>query len=120
MTKIKFLLFAALCAVMTLQVTSCSSSDSGSGGNNNGGGIVVTGITVTPTTATVQVGKTTTISALLAPVGATGNITWETSDATVATVSTQGVVTGIKAGTVSIVAKIGVLSSTSTVTVTTE
>ena len=80
--------------------------------------IVVTGITLDKTTATVEEGATVTLTATVTPDNATDKtVTWSTSDETIATVS-GGVVTGVKAGEVTITAKAGDKSATCTVTVT--
>ncbi len=64
--------------------------------------VAVTGVTVTPESATVKVGKTTTLTATVAPSNATNkNVTWTSSNETIATVS-GGVVTGVAAGTATI------------------
>lgn len=119
MTKIKFLLFALLCGVLTLQMTSCSSGDDDN--NDDGGGNpTVTGITVAKTSTSIQVGKTETLGVSLQPLGVTGNVTWSSSDATVASVNNSGVVTANKVGTATIAAAIGAYSATCTVTVTAE
>lgn len=71
-------------------------------------------------TATVEAGKTVTISASVTtdPTGGSTALTWETSDSSIATVK-DGVVTGVKAGTVTITAKAADgTSKTCTVTVT--
>ena len=71
-------------------------------------------------TATVEAGKTVTISASVTtdPAGGNTALTWETSDSSIATVK-DGVVTGVKAGTVTITAKAADgTSKTCTVTVT--
>ena len=51
------------------------------------------------------------------PSYATDDLTWETSDSKVATVSKSGTVTGLKEGTVTITAKMGKYKATCTVTV---
>ena len=80
--------------------------------------IVVTGITLDKTTATVEEGATVTLTATVTPDDATDKtVTWSTSNETIATVS-GGVVTGVKAGEVTITAKAGDKSATCTVTVT--
>lgn len=64
-----------------------------------------TGVSVTPATATVRVGKTATIKAIVTPDDATDKtVTWTSSDDTVATVDSNGVVTGVKEGTATITA----------------
>ena len=56
-------------------------------------------------TETVNAGETVTLETTMTPFYATSAITWETSDATVATVN-NGVVTGVAAGTATITAKV--------------
>lgn len=78
----------------------------------------ITGLTVSPTTASIEVGETETITATLAPSGATGTVTWLSSNSAVATVSSAGVVTGIAAGTATIIAMCGGYTASATITVT--
>ena len=78
--------------------------------------ISVDGIEVTPSTASVNVGDTTPLTATLSPSGATGTITWASSDESVATVA-NGVVTGVSAGTATITATCDGFSDTCEVTV---
>jgi len=68
--------------------------------------VAVTSITFNPDAATsMTVGGTQTITAVIAPTNATDkSINWTTSDASLATVSTTGFVTALKAGTVTITA----------------
>jgi uncharacterized protein YjdB len=55
--------------------------------------------------AQVETGVTYTLGAIVSPSDATNkNVTWSSSDDSIATVSTAGVVTGVKPGTVSITA----------------
>ena len=80
--------------------------------------IAVEGITLDKSTATVEEGATVTLTATVTPGNATDKtVTWSTSNETIATVS-DGVVTGVKAGEVTITAKAGDKSATCTVTVT--
>lgn len=66
--------------------------------------VAVTGVSV-DATASVGVGETTTLTATVSPNNATNkNVTWESSDNTVATVDANGVVTGVAAGTATITA----------------
>ena len=76
--------------------------------------IPTTTISITPATASVEAGKTVTLT-----VSRDGNdpLTWSTSDASVATVA-NGVVTGVKEGTATITATANGKSATSTITVT--
>ncbi len=63
--------------------------------------VPVTGVTLSGTTS-VKVGNTTTLTATVAPDNATNkNVTWTSSDTSVATVA-DGVVTGVAAGTATI------------------
>ena len=75
----------------------------------------VTALSVSPTTASVAVGSTTTITPTVTP--STANVIWNTSNPRVATVS-AGVVTGIGVGTAVITATAGLYSASCTVTVT--
>jgi uncharacterized protein YjdB len=78
-------------------------------------------VTVTPLTASIQVGERVTLTAVVRdasgdPVpGAT--VTWRSATPAVATVSSSGVVTGVAPGGASIVAESGSLSGTASVTV---
>lgn len=76
----------------------------------------VTGIGVVPSSITVEVGAEATAYATLTPAGATGTITWTSSDDTVATVA-NGVITGVAVGTATITATCGDYSDTCVVTV---
>lgn len=58
-----------------------------------------------PTSTEVYVGGTLQLNATVLPATADPAITWETSDDTTATVSTTGLVTGVKEGNVTITAK---------------
>ncbi len=79
--------------------------------------VVLEGITLDKTTATIETDSTVTLTATANPEGADiSELTWESSDATVATVA-GGVVTGLKAGTATITAKVGDITATCTVTV---
>ena len=63
-----------------------------------------TGITLNTNSLSLTVGATSTLTATLQPDGATGSISWLTSNSNVATVS-NGVVTAVGAGTATITAK---------------
>ncbi|MHB1327562.1 MAG: Ig-like domain-containing protein [Gemmatimonadales bacterium] len=64
----------------------------------------VTGVTVTASAATVEVGSTLQATAAVAPSAAAQQVTWSTSNAGRATVSSSGLVTGVTPGTVTITA----------------
>lgn len=69
------------------------------------------------TAAYVRVNSTLTLKATQLPAGAADPVTWISSDTTVATVA-DGVVTGVKAGTATITAKVSdSITATSTITV---
>jgi uncharacterized protein YjdB len=66
-------------------------------------GVVVTGITVNPTSQTLAKGANFTIADTFIPSNATNqNVTWSSSNTAVATVSTSGKVTGVSGGTATI------------------
>lgn len=82
--------------------------------------VAVTGVTVSPTTATIDVGATRSLAANIAPSDAANkNVIWSTSNATIATVSNTGVVTGVASGSATITATTedGGFTAASTITV---
>lgn len=85
-----------------------------------GGDVVVTGIGVAPSTATVETDATVTLTATLSPTGATGNVEWTSSASSTASVDENGVVTGVATGTATITASVvsGGQTYTDTCTVT--
>ncbi|MCF6462348.1 S-layer homology domain-containing protein, partial [Clostridium sp. Cult1] len=89
-----------------------ASSAGGGGGGGGGGGrrddkddeVAVTGVSVSPKTMTLTVGKTGKITATVKPDNATNKkVNWTTSDESIATVA-NGVVTAKAAGTATITA----------------
>ena len=65
--------------------------------------VAVTGVSVSPTTQTLTVGGTQQLTATVAPTDATNKtVSWTTNNATVATVSTSGLITAVAAGTATI------------------
>lgn len=83
--------------------------------------VPATGVTVTPATTSVVVGATRQLTGTVLQADATDKSgTWTTSDATKATVSNTGLVTGVAAGTATITFKSndGNFTGTTTVTVT--
>ena len=61
--------------------------------------VEVSRVNVSPSSATIGVGESMTLSATVLPVAATSKtVTWKSIDPAVATVSSEGVVTGVKAG----------------------
>lgn len=61
--------------------------------------ITPTGISVYPSSKTIKVGDTFTVSYSLSPSNASTTVTWSSDDTSIATVSSSGTVTGQKAGT---------------------
>ncbi|WP_068473317.1 glycoside hydrolase family 9 protein [Saccharicrinis aurantiacus] len=83
--------------------------------------IDVTGISISPETITINKGLTGALTATVSPSNASNkNVTWYTSDATIATVNTDGVVTAIAEGiaTVSSITEDGGFTASSVITVT--
>lgn len=83
--------------------------------------VPATGVTVTPSTVTLNVNNTTHLTATVSPANATDkSVTWSSSNPAVATVNTSGTVTGISEGTASITANTvdGGFTASSSVTVT--
>ncbi len=65
--------------------------------------LAVTGVSVSPTTDSIYIGAVTQLKATLTPLHPTNKkVTWSTSNAAVATVSTTGLVKGVAAGTATI------------------
>ena len=108
---------AVLAALLAMtNFIACSSDDDDNSGKDTT--VAVTGVTLDNTTASVEVDKTVTLTATVAPDNATDKtVTWATSDSTKATVA-DGVVTGVAAGEVTITATAGDKSASCTVTVT--
>lgn len=66
--------------------------------------VAVTGVTVSPATAIVEIGNTTNLNATVQPNSAVQDVTWSSATPATATVDANGVVTGVAAGTVVITA----------------
>ena len=89
--------------------------------NYTASNVPVTGVSVSPTTATIETGSTQQLTATVAPSTATNqNVTWSSSNTSVATVSSTGLVTGVSTGSATITATTadGGYTATCTVTVT--
>ncbi|UII27898.1 glycoside hydrolase family 9 protein [Fulvivirga maritima] len=83
----------------------------------------VTGVTVSPTSAELRLNQSTTLTATVLPANATNKtVSWSTSDNSIATVSSTGVVTGISEGTATITVTTdeGSYAATSEITVVDE
>ena len=85
----------------------------------NGGGeqIDPTGIKLNKITASIEAGRTLQLNATLEPSGATGSVSWSSSNTSVATVS-GGLVTAKTAGVATITATVASYSASCTITVT--
>lgn len=67
--------------------------------------VTATGVEVTPASIGIYVGETQTLTATVKPTNAANKtVTWSSSNTTIATVNSNGVVTGVKAGSVTITA----------------
>lgn len=65
--------------------------------------VAVTGVSVSPTSASINVGATTQLTATVAPSNATNkNVTWSSSNSGIASVNASGLVTGVAAGNATI------------------
>jgi len=82
------------------------------------GGLVVTSMVVAPSETTIEVGRTTQLTAVVSPMKAMAVVTWSSSDKSVATVSGTGLVTAVAAGRATISAVARRVTATATVTVT--
>lgn len=114
----------AVVGLVTLLATSCGKSDSTSSTPTSPAAETVASISISPSTLQLVTGKTSTLTATV--VGSRGstlanqNITWSSSSASVATVSSTGTVTAVDSGRASITAQVlggGGVSVTSTATV---
>ena len=76
-------------------------------------------VSLDQTTASVEAGKTVKLTTTVAPSNATdATPVFTSSDETIATVASDGTVTAIKAGTVTITVTAGGKTTTATITVT--
>jgi len=67
------------------------------------GNVAVTGVTVSPTSATLNVSETQQLTATVSPSNAANKtVSWSTSNASVATVNSSGLVTAVSSGTATI------------------
>lgn len=87
---------------------------------NPGTPVAVTGVSVSPATATVNVGATQQLTATVAPSNATNTaVSWSSGNTSVATVSSTGLVTGVAGGSavITVTTQDGGKTATSTITV---
>ncbi|MEP3390418.1 MAG: Ig-like domain-containing protein [Reichenbachiella sp.] len=81
----------------------------------------VTGVSVSPSSASIEVGATTALTETVSPSNATDKtVTWSSSNAAVATVNASGTVTGVSVGsaTITVTTNDGSNTATSNITVT--
>lgn len=103
----------------TMQVDYVRVYKEGSSGGDPGT-VPVSGVTVTPSSSQVEVGKSLQLTANVTPSNATNKaVNWSVSNASIATVSSSGSVTGVSPGTVTVTATTadGNRTATSTITV---
>jgi uncharacterized protein YjdB len=89
--------------------------------NLNVAPVSVTGVSVSPTSASIAVGRTQQLTATITPSNATNQtVTWTSSNNGVATVSSTGLVTGVAAGTatITVTTQDGAKTAISAITVT--
>jgi hypothetical protein len=85
------------------------------GGN---GGPKVKSVAVSPASAIITVGQTVQLSASASPASSASTFEWASSNSAVATVSANGLVTGVASGTTTITASAGGVTGSSAITVT--
>jgi hypothetical protein len=85
-------------------LTACGDKVNVVGPSNGGADTTVKGVTVTPTSANMNVGDKLTFFAAVNTAGTNKTVTWSSSNTNVATVDAAGVVTAKAAGTTSIIA----------------
>jgi uncharacterized protein YjdB len=81
----------------------------------------VTGVTVSPASATIAAGSSSQLGATVAPGNATNqNVSWSSSNSSVATVNASGLVSGVTAGsaTITVTTQDGNKTATAAITVT--
>lgn len=81
--------------------------------------VAVTNVTISPTSISLECGETYQLMVDISPQDATEqNVSWNSSDTQIATVSNDGIVTGIGKGNATITASVGGKSAVCNVTVT--
>ena len=112
--KVRFLYLLCL---LTCILPACSSDDNEPVDEP----VTITGVSVSPESISLECGETKQLTAKISPENATaGDITWTSSDEAIATVSSDGTVTGISKGTTTVTATVSGKSGTCEVTVTQE
>lgn len=112
--KVRFLYLLCL---LTCILPACSSDDNEPVDEP----VTITGVSVSPESISLECGETKQLTAKISLENATaGDITWTSSDEAIATVSSDGTVTGISKGTTTVTATVSGKSGTCEVTVTQE
>lgn len=102
----------------TMQVDYVRVYKAGQGGQNPGN-VPVTGVTVNPSTAQVEVGQSIQLNANVAPSNATNKqVTWSVAGGSTASVSPSGLVTGLAPGTATVTATTADGNKTASATIT--
>lgn len=116
MKKIFLIVLSLIMALSLLGACTQGKNNPDSGSDT----VAVTGVSLDKTSLDLSVGNTATLTATVTPANATDNtVKWTSSATSVATVN-GGIVTGIAAGTATIMAKAGSFTATCAVTVTEE
>ena len=107
----KMVLFASLMLAAFVGLTSCK-------GDKKDKTVPVVEVSVSPTSVTLTEGETTPLRASVLPSDATDyTLSWSSSDTGIASISQDGVVTAVKAGSATVTASAGGKSGTCVVTV---
>lgn len=103
--KRKVFLSAAF-LIATLTIASCDTGVSQSDTPSSEEAVAIEGIAISSANdvRSIQVEQTLQLTAKVYPTNAVQNVTWSTSDSSIATVDSNGVVTGVAAGNVNIIA----------------
>ena len=115
----------AIAAIIGFSMVACD-DESGPGGDGGGpggvgGNVAVTGVTLNQTSLSLSVGGSATLVATVSPSNATNkNVEWDSSNAGVASVNSNGKVTAVGAGqaTITVTTLDGGRTATCSVTVT--
>ena len=102
-------LLLVLASIFMLSIVSCDDDDKDDT-------VVLSGISLDQATLEIEVESSTALVATLEPTGATGDISWSSSDPSVAVVN-NGIVTAIATGEATIAASAGAFSASCVVTV---
>lgn len=106
-------------ATMLVDYVRVYKEGNGNGGGDNPGNVPVTGVSLNPTSAQVEVGQHVQLNATVAPSNATNKqVSWSVANSSVASVSQSGVVTGLSPGTTAVTATTADGNRTAVATIT--